>query len=62
MSPDYKPTLGMLRVLVEAEGATELDAFRCRQRGLIDHANRLSVYGHAAVSREVQRCKDLGHG
>lgn len=56
----YVPTAGMLRVLTDTPGATNLDHLRCHLRGLVSHdGERLTPNGQAAISRELNRRKGL---
>lgn len=51
----YTPTIGMLRALTDAEGATPLDYYRCRLRGLADADHSPTALGRAHIQLEIRR-------
>lgn len=58
----YTPTLGMLRALSDAPGATGLDYVRCRLRGFIDTRDMPTPLGRLVINREIKRQQELHRG
>lgn len=51
--PGYAPTVGMLRALTDADGATEADYERCRRRGLVTAGYLPTEAGRAVIRRAL---------
>lgn len=51
--PGHAPTVGMLRALTDADGATEADYARCRRRGLVTAGHLPTKAGRAMIRRAL---------